>query len=407
MVRSPTTVSVRGTGAAGGGRRSRRIARLIGINVLLLGLALLAFELVAFFFAPASLVARLWPYRCFTCQPPPRMAVADEPLHGYFAAHPERGFTIARNVPPMHHYVDGVYYQVFSNSLGCPDRPPPANLGRYVYLGGDSHAWGYAPFEAKFGTLLEQDLGAPVLKCGVVHTGQAHQLSQMRDVIAEVGSRPAVIVVTFDPNDISNDFAHPHATVIDGWMVDVRSVRADASGAFAVHERDRNEVRAALGRALAERERAPEVDPLTFTARKYSVIANILTSLKNRLGNAHAPERETIYMPAYGQIEYLDSPYTERNRDAILGIRDFAQSINAQFLFVLMPSRYDYADPEYYAEIRTFLTTNGIAHLDLNTDFAGHALYEVFWPKDWHLNPRGNAIAAERIGARLKAMLAP
>jgi hypothetical protein len=144
-----------------------------------------------------------------------------------------------------------------------------------------------------------------------------------------------------------------------------------------------------------------------FTARKYSVIANILTSLKNRLGNAHAPERETIYMPAYGQIEYLDSPYTERNRDAILGIRDFAQSINAQFLFVLMPSRYDYADPEYYAEIRTFLTTNGIAHLDLNTDFAGHALYEVFWPKDWHLNPRGNAIAAERIGARLKAMLAP
>lgn len=405
MGRIPMSATMRRTSAAASGKRGR-IARVIGINALLLGLVLAAFELAAFFFAPASLVARLWPYRCFTCQPPPRMAVADEPLYDYFEAHPERGFTIARNVPPMDHYVDGVYYKVFSNALGCADRPPPANLGRYVYLGGDSHAWGYAPFETKFGTILERDLGVPVLKCGVVHTGQAHQLSQMREVIAEVGTPPAAIVVTFDPNDISNDFAHPHSTVIDGWMVDVRSVRADASGVFAVHERDRGEVRAALGRALAERERAPEVDPLTFTARKYSVIANILTSLKNRLGNARAPARETIYMPAYGRIEYLDSPYTERNREAILGIRDFARSVDAPFLLVLMPSRYDYADPEYYAEIRAFLTANGVEYLDLNTDFAGHALYDVFWPKDWHLNPRGNAIAAERIGARLEAMLA-
>lgn len=89
-----------------------------------------------------------------------------------------------------------------------------------TYLAGDSFTWGYVPFEMHFGTLLERGVNRRVLKCGVNHTGQSHQLEKFEAVLAITGRLPALVVVNYYANDIANDFAHPHTTVIEGWQID-------------------------------------------------------------------------------------------------------------------------------------------------------------------------------------------
>ena len=113
---------------------------------------------------------------------------------GYFAANEKRGFDIALDVPPTEfEYVEG-RIQIFSNKYGCFDRTTSFD-GPYVLLLGDSYTWGYADYDAKWGTLLERKLGMPVAKCGVTHTGQRHQLSKAMDVAAAIGHPPKLVVV--------------------------------------------------------------------------------------------------------------------------------------------------------------------------------------------------------------------
>lgn len=92
----------------------------------------------------------------------------------YYEAHSVRGFDIAPNVPDTPFRFADATTTVFSNTIGCFDRNTPTALaaGRYALLVGDSFAWGFAPFEDKWGTLVEQETGIPIAKCGVSHTGQ-------------------------------------------------------------------------------------------------------------------------------------------------------------------------------------------------------------------------------------------
>ena len=166
---------------------------LVAVASSLATLAL--FDLVSYAALPTGLAARFHPYRCPDCAPPPAAGRLSDDPRGYYVARDERGFDIAPNRTGDVDYVDGTLYPIWSNSLGCFDTERKVE-GRYVYLAGDSFAWGYTPFRDKFGTLLERKLGLPVLKCGVPHTGQSHQLSKMREVVAAVGQRPALLVDT-------------------------------------------------------------------------------------------------------------------------------------------------------------------------------------------------------------------
>src|SRR6266478_4953026 len=90
----------------------------------------------------------------------------------------------------------------------------------YVYLTGDSYTWGYAPFHKKFGTVIENLTGIQILKCGITHTGQQHQYDKFVEIVEQIGILPKAIIVFYCANDIANDYAYPHSTVIDGWLVD-------------------------------------------------------------------------------------------------------------------------------------------------------------------------------------------
>jgi hypothetical protein len=199
-----------------------RTFKIVAINAALAVLFLVLFDFGALFFLPERIDALFWPYRCFACEAPPFLGARAFPP-GYFVAVPDRGFDIAPNFKRDKHWVGGKTYEVWSNEIGCFDSGGIPNSD-YIYLAGDSFSWGFAPYDSKFGTLIEKNLGIPVAKCGVPHTGQAHQLSKARENIAKINKSPKLIVVQYFPNDVCNDFAFPHSTIIDGWLVDDKIV---------------------------------------------------------------------------------------------------------------------------------------------------------------------------------------
>src|SRR4051794_6812867 len=220
------------------------------------GPALVLFDAVAYQFLPPEIAAGFHPYRCPACVPPPAVPGGGTALRDYYVADPERGFDIAPNRPSTPHYVDGTLYPVWSNSLGCFDVEPEI-ADRYVYLAGDSFAWGFTPFEDKLGTVLERRLGVPVLKCGVSGAGELHELAKMRHVIAAAGKKPALIIDAYFANDVQDDLAYPSATVVDGWLA-TKVLVAERDGRYELRPRSQADLEAAAAAIPA-----PKSDPST------------------------------------------------------------------------------------------------------------------------------------------------
>lgn len=115
------------------------------------------------------------------------------------------------------------YYKVWGNEIGCFDDSIKRLKGNFskkiIYLAGDSFTWGYAPFDKKFGYILEKNSEYNVMKCGVTHTGQIHQFLKFKELY-KLEYKPEVVIVNILSNDVQNDFFFPHTTVIDGYLVE-------------------------------------------------------------------------------------------------------------------------------------------------------------------------------------------
>lgn len=142
----------------------------------------------------------------------------------HFIINKDRGFDINPNYktstsvkPP-----ELGYYEVWGNEIGCFDhsiQKIKKKLKKIIYLAGDSFTWGYSPFDKKFGYILEKKINSHVLKCGVSHTGQAHQFSKFQEIFNK-GYKSDTVIVNITPNDIHNDYFFPHSTVINGFMIE-------------------------------------------------------------------------------------------------------------------------------------------------------------------------------------------
>ena len=189
--------------------------RTLFIKILTFVVApVLAFDIISFWLLPAGYLLQFREYR--RDSGPEVGGFADYPRY-YFVRHPQRGFDIGTN-RRTDHWVDGVTYPIWSNAIGCFDKEH-TRYDPYVYFAGDSMTWGYTPFEQKFGTLIENMTGVRILKCGVTHTGQRHQYQKFIEIVEQIGRLPRALFVFYYWNDIANDYAHPHSTVIDGWQV--------------------------------------------------------------------------------------------------------------------------------------------------------------------------------------------
>ena len=371
------------------------------------------FDAVAYVVLPADWDRKLAGYRSNT------MAIGgDRGLpRGYFVPHARRGFDIGRNRRASH-YVDGLVYPVWSNSLGCFDREPEIR-DDYIYLAGDSFTWGFAPFADKFGTRLEKSLNMPVLKCGVNHSGQRHELGKMREIITRVGKPPGLIIVGYFSNDAANDYLFPHSSVIDGWYVDTAFVRRDRSGTFV-----RKDVPPATIRAYLRSRNTP---PPPFSAawfkqraKRYSISLHMASALRRAIerllgqvdsskvffrsfklpsANGKAQTLYSVYRIAYeqeknGHYDYRSSAYAAANKQALKDIKRYADRLGARLLVMLIPPKGNFNDDHYYDELRAFLGRNAIDVLDLTLPFkaGGYRAVELYWNWDQHFNIAGNRI---------------
>ena len=118
-------------------------------------LTIAALDALLFFVLPTDVVARFPTYRegVFLVDVIGRGYPKD-----YFEAHSERGFDIKPTETPRTdqiHYLDDIQYNVWSNAIGCFDKPVGQLKGRFWYMAGDSIAWGHAKFEDLMGNALQ------------------------------------------------------------------------------------------------------------------------------------------------------------------------------------------------------------------------------------------------------------
>ncbi|MGI9420880.1 MAG: hypothetical protein ACR2RA_23905, partial [Geminicoccaceae bacterium] len=275
-----------------------------------IGLVTIAlFDLLAYGLLPASWTSAMPGYR----QPALGAIGHGTYPHHYFQNHDERGFDIQPGATGQHH-VEGRIYDVWANALGCYDDEETIE-GDYIYLAGDSYLWGYVPHAAHFERSLSAAADRPLLKCGVGHSGQRHQLSKYRDVTKKIGHAPRTILLFYAANDVANDQAFPHSTVIDGWLIDQKKLDADFKPFLLERE--------VLERRLARLEKA-EQDHVKIFLKRHSATAQIVEALAKRWRATAArarPTRRSIYDLARRDVEaeaypYADAPYAAPNKAA-------------------------------------------------------------------------------------------
>ena len=328
----------------------------------------------------------------------------------YFADDINKGFDIRKNFKPTLVSTkpsDSAPYEIWGNSIGCYDKEPPKNKPYQLYLAGDSFTWGYTPYAKKFGTLLENRLGVPVAKCGVTHTGQAHQLAKLKEVRRLTGHQPQTVIVNLYYNDIDNDFSHPHSTVINGYLVDRIQNQFLSDTNFCTLFIDKSTLEDKIKSRHSFQEENKKYSHLNPT--NLSATLSIIRFLYRRIFNAHAEclgSSSSEFYGVYSPINklYAFSPYqgypisseiATNNRESIRKwIKDSKQN-NYRLIFSFIDIGQERA---YSDELRNFIELNGGEFYAFGDHTESRNIKywnRLRWKHDGHFNERGNAVYAD------------
>jgi len=376
-------------------------------NVAIILMMIVIFDLATFVFLPDKYASRFDGYRHERLSDSAEKRTPNALGRGYlpqnyFVKHSDRGFDIGMN-KHANHFVDGMSYPIWSNSIGCFDIEH-LQYDRYVYIAGDSTAWGYTPFDEKFGTLLERMTGKQILKCGVNHTGQRHQLDKLIEIVDTIGILPETILVTYSSNDIINDYAHPHTSVVSGWQVDSVTLDDDdqSNTKMRVHRHSHKDLQdkfdAEVRRLSARNKLVGWLDRAKAVIRRFSLTAQLANLvIKKNVSRECGGGLYCLPQDADGKQWYLDNPFAHQNKAALLEFKSFAEKNDVRLIVVLMPLKKAATVPEeYYTQARIFLESNNIEFIDPAFSLVrkGIVWSDLFWTRDSHLNPAGNKVIA-------------
>lgn len=369
---------------------------------------------------------------------------------GYFEAVPGEGYDHPANYPPTLDKLPEVEYEVWTNELGCFDSPYNGE-DDFTLLVGDSFTHSIAPFESKWGTVLESKIGSRILKCAVSGTGPKEQHYKAIRVIKKLGKTPRLIIVGyFLSNDFGNDYTHmDRAVVIEGVALSrIRYVNAQTGeiNLYSDEELEREFNRAKYGfeskiesflkgRSILYNLGSIVGDP--FIARTGLVARRYGQWVPDWIGESLfkqpnlQPQIDEAYSAYYPAEEY---PWLEAAWEKhLLNIADFynyARDIDAQFLLVLIPDKHQvYDDHNYWfkeslhqpvEKVVGLAESMGIPYLNLlpafrnfvqsrqsylHGGFSPHYQdnnedYKLYWTEG-HFNIQGNALAGHLVAQYL------
>lgn len=238
-------------------------------------------------------------------------------------------------------------YEIWSNNIGCFDAPVDPKLAApFVYLTGDSSAWGFAPYSDKWGTVFEQALGIRVLKCGAPGFGTHAELRKTTKDLALLPP-PALIVIGYSQGNVVEDAigdagARPYVCQVPGMPV-----------------------RCWLN---------------TNWLSDNSVLYHLLFARTWPLMRPRIAPTPSMY---------------EANFDNIDRFARLAEHEHARLLVVLMPPEQTaYSGASAYTQVKSYLEQNGIAYMDPTSQL--HAQHQnglsLYWEHDSHLNSTGNRL---------------
>jgi hypothetical protein len=413
----------------------RKLGTIALIQVLLVIAIVAAFDAIVFFSMSEETAYNFPTYR-------EGYYVADFLGRGYpknyYVANAERGFDIAPTAvarKDQFHELDDVEvtYPIWANEFGCFDTPHPSPSANFVYFAGDSIAWGYAPFETKFGTVYERESGIETFKCGVTHTGQRHQFSKFLDIGKKLGRWPAKAVVFYSPTDVANDYLHPHSTVVDGGLAD--NARLDAeNNVVRLDDGWFDELRKRIADAAASETNNPPFHPIR-ALMKYSFTLHMVNAglyyIKNQVPSlaAYVPVlgeepllhwadkyevykgqklydlHRLVYLESRsGRFSYSDFPYAQANKDVLLAWQAHAAQSGYALIVVLLPAgEMGLTDDgpvqkDFYGEVKSFLTKNGIRTVDLGEELEKREIDpgSIYWEGgNSHFSIDGNILVGE------------
>jgi len=333
----------------------------------------------------------------------------------YFRFDPVLGFDITPNFATTTHAFANLTYPVWSNSLGCYDYPFDGQ-SPYIYLAGDSFAWGYTPLDEKFGKVIERSTGTRTLNCGVPDYGTRQEVIKAQRVIESLPHSPQLIVVAHYGNDPGDDGMFPGSTAYRGYVVPswlycdpqfmLTTSPLEATTTCNVSKPDypllqkiKIELAAHSVLYLMAKRQFGIPDKLR------SVFMRVAPNWLLRSGLAH--ENQSWFDDRSRLLD--DTKYWDVHFSNIQAFKTLADKNHSKLLVVFIPVRESvtatstgplFAD--WHTE--TYLKQHGIAYIDLlpalrEVDPSGAVLY---WQNDVHLAPAGDALVGSIVSEYIK-----
>ena len=381
----------------------KRIFRNCLTVLIVIGVTFVSIDLIAYISSPSQGIAFVPAYKKNRFQEKLNAAVHYFP-RGYNVADPVMGFDIQKNVAPIAFNMADGSFPIFSNDIGCFDHHTLEEIKAaksYDYFAGDSFAWGYGNYEKNIPSTYEKISGRFTVKCGIIHSGQKHQFEKFERTEKLIGHPPKRVILTFYENDVANDYAYPHTTVIEGYEVD--TYKFD-TGQFQLVARDMNQIRKDILAGINPQSQDWKVRIDAWLDNR-SLSWNLF-----KIGIKQTKPRElaTIYGISEGVNYSKDKGYataevSKKNREALdLWFNDAKQK-KYELIFLLIPPKLHHANTNFYSGLRNYLTAKNAYYFDLTEPFyeSRKRSEELYWLNDGHLRNEGNKFVGDYLSKKL------
>ena len=300
----------------------------------------------------------------------------------YFVSDNELGYVIRKNVSTTTHYFADGKYPIWSNSLGCFDIEHQSN--KYIYLTGDSFAWGFTPFDDKWGTVMGKNLGYPVYKWGVGGYGTKQELIKAeRDILPNLN--PELIILSYlSGNDIEDDANFPNYSVYEGYLVNNLYKNLTKDEAEKIYKN--------IYSYCSKDPQNKVIQGLKCWLGNHSIIYNLGKDFGRKVVVFVLPDsfnkKLGLIVDEKKENYVEDSQKFESHLLNLLSFKFLADKHNSKLLMVILPG-YNERQIEFLKQMK-------IDFIDLDKEFAKYDLNykkDLYWKKDGHWNTKGNQLA--------------
>jgi len=372
-------------------------------------LCLLFFSLIVSLFM-AELMLRFFEYK-----PAPDFALT---YRNYFRPDNEAGFDIQENFPKTRARLEDSYtYEFWSNEIGCFDTPFSGH-GSYILLLGESFTHMFAPFQDKWGTILQESLDFRVLKCGVTGYGTKQEYLKAQKIISRVKTPTKLIIIGYYINDFTEDYLFPMTTVVKGFTASLQKI-ADLKSGTIIKKNIQTVEREVDAYQNTQRKKSSLVSNSLLYKKAKGFIRLLTASLKQKpLSSQKSSPMDWRHLFGFLVLPESEYPWIKTGWDMhfenFRAFKRLAEEQGAHLLVVMIPSQHEVYFPELLREngidlaapgkkLREFFEKEKISCLDLLPLFSHYAKQErnkvldpgkdLYWRKDGHWSIKGNHLA--------------